>query len=220
MDSQEMIHRINQAEAEHYAWLEQHGIDPCEHYIHEQELAEEWYAYLEQEISKQAAWDEYFMKMVYLVASKSYDTTKVGAVVVNDNHHIISTGYNHFPRGMELVAPLTERPTKYFYTEHAERNSVYAIADSSNSARGATMYTSGIPCHDCARAVIQAGIEEIVIHKYWPRNGLDITEENKDHWSESILAAKEMLDKCGVTIRVYEHKLGVKGFFNGKEIDV
>ena len=110
-------------------------------------------------------WDDYFMTMVYLVAMRSKDeSTHVGAVIVGPNKEIRSTGYNSFPMGINDDVPeRQERPEKYFWFSHAERNAVYLAARVGIPVEGCTMYTNGIPCTDCAFAVIQAGITEVVV---------------------------------------------------------
>src|SRR5438045_6573381 len=104
------------------------------------------------------SWDEYFMRHVYLVASKSKDTrTKIGAVIVRDKR-IISEGYNGICQGVyDHIESRYVKPKKYFFFEHGERNAVYGCARHGIATLGAKIYTQGIPCADCARAVIQAG---------------------------------------------------------------
>ena len=76
------------------------------------------------------SWDLFFMKMVYLVANKSKDiSTKIGAVIVNDNNQIIKIGYNGFPIGVDdSIKERFERPLKYSYTAHAEANAIFFAA--------------------------------------------------------------------------------------------
>jgi dCMP deaminase len=108
-------------------------------------------------------WDEYYLTMAYMVAMRSKDnSTWIGAVIVGPDGEIRSTGYNGFPRGIEYTPDRLERPAKYDYTEHGERNAIYNAARAGISTRGCTMYTHGIPCIDCARAVVQSGITRVV----------------------------------------------------------
>ena len=117
-------------------------------------------------------WDEFFMRHVYLVASKSKDdSTKIGAVLVRDNT-VISEGYNGICRKVnDGIVERNQRPEKYFWYEHGERNSVYNAARNGIKTLQSTLYTQACPCCDCARSVLQAGIKEIVLHKQW-----------EDHW--------------------------------------
>lgn len=139
-------------------------------------------------------WDEYFLRMADLVSEKSKDrSTKVGAVIVGEDHEVRSTGYNGFPRGInDGVEDRHERPAKYAWTEHAERNAIYNAARNGTHLLGSTMYISAwFPCADCARAVIQAGIVCIVVNK---------ARENKldSRWNESCAIGMEMLLEAGV----------------------
>jgi dCMP deaminase len=138
-------------------------------------------------------WDQYFISLTYLVAMKSKDrSTHVGSVIVGPDHEIRSTGYNSFPRRLNDDVPARhERPLKYIYTEHAERNAVYNAARIGVSCRNCILYTSACPCVDCARAIIQSGISEVVVHSENPLN-------RHDRWQTSFDVAMEMFDECGV----------------------
>lgn len=144
-------------------------------------------------------WDSYFMTMVYLVASRSKDEgAHVGAVVVDSKNRLISTGYNGFPRGIDDNVPeRQEKPIKYDYFEHAERNAVY---NAKSSLENCKMYTNGIPCAPCARAVIQAGIIEVIADKEWDKNP-------PLKWKESKKASLEMFEEAGIKVRHFD------GFF-------
>ena len=109
--------------------------------------------------------DVYFMNIAQAVKLASKDQhTKIGAVIVGTEGEIISTGYNSLPRGMnDFVGERYDRPEKYNWMEHAERNAIYNAARVGVSTIGATMYmTCGLSCVDCARAIVQSGIK--VIH--------------------------------------------------------
>ena len=77
-------------------------------------------------------WDEYFMKMAEHVKTKSKDrSTQVGAVIVGEGHVVLSVGYNGFPRGVnDDIDSRYERPAKYMWTEHAERNAIFSYSPS------------------------------------------------------------------------------------------
>jgi dCMP deaminase len=163
-------------------------------------------------------WDELFMRHAYLIASKSKDArTKIGAVMVRDRH-VISEGYNGLPIGVDDCCPeRQERPEKYFWFEHAERNSVFVCARHGTRTEGAVMFTQGIPCAECCRAVIQAGLVEVVVHKQWQdyqyANPATSISQGKDR-------CIKMLGEAGVGIRVFDTLLGIKGFMDGKILDV
>jgi len=160
------------------------------------------------------SFDELYMKMVYLVASKSKDpSTKIGAVIVKDNR-VISTGYNGFPIGVDdEISRYNDRETKYMYIVHAEHNAILASAKFGISTMGTTLYTNGLPCNSCMKAVIQSGISEIVIHDKWP-------SMNHSDWERASEISRIMLYETKLKLRVFRNTLGVKAFINHKEIDV
>ncbi|MGE5487376.1 MAG: deoxycytidylate deaminase [bacterium] len=110
-------------------------------------------------------WDEYYLQVCRVVASRSKDpNTQIGCVIVGPAHEIRSTGYNSLPRGIrDDVAERFERPTKYLWMEHAERNAICNAARAGTATEGCTIYVEIMPCMDCARAIVQAGIAEVVI---------------------------------------------------------
>ena len=103
-------------------------------------------------------WHERFMDVAELVRTWSKDpSTKVGAVVVGPDREIRSTGYNGLVRGVDDNKPeRLERPTKYDFFEHAERNAVYNACLIGASLKGCVIYVTAMPCPDCARAIIIA----------------------------------------------------------------
>ena len=109
-------------------------------------------------------WNEYFFNIVKQVREKSKDpNTKVGCVIAGPDNEIRSTGYNSFPRNIQDDVPeRLERPEKYLWIEHSERNAIYNAARVGIPLKGCTIYMQGLPCMDCARAIIQAGITRIV----------------------------------------------------------
>lgn len=113
------------------------------------------------------SWDEYFLAMAELVCFRSKDrSTKVGAVVVGPDNEVRATGYNSFVRGIDdHVEERHQRPAKYEWTEHAERNAIYCAARHGASLKGCRMYINwgGFPCADCSRGIIQAGIVEVIM---------------------------------------------------------
>ncbi len=140
-------------------------------------------------------WQVYFMGLARAVAEKSKDeSVKVGVIIVGPDHEVRSTGYNGFPRGVdETDSSRWERPIKYQWVEHAERNAIYNAARAGISTNGCIAYLESPPCTDCGRALIQAGIKEIVVTTKNPFAG------RKD-WAESIKFAIDMLEEAGVTV--------------------
>ena len=143
-------------------------------------------------------WDDLFMSMVYLIAMKSKDeSTHIGAVVVGPDHEIRSVGYNGFPRGInDYVAKRQERPLKYKFFEHGERNSIYNAALIGVSLKNCKMYTNGIPCTDCARAIIQSGIKEVVVDEEW-------NDGNKGRWKGEADLTLIMFNESNVKVRYW-----------------
>jgi dCMP deaminase len=109
-------------------------------------------------------WDKRFLDLAEHVSSWSKDpSTKVGAVIVNQDKQVLSLGYNGFPRGVEdLEERYKDRPTKYLYVAHAERN---ALDNAFTDTRGATLYTTLCPCNECSKSIIQKGIKRVVTNQ-------------------------------------------------------
>jgi len=137
---------------------------------------------------KRPSWDEYFLTIAEVVAKRSYDgETQVGVVVTDENHRILATGYNGFPPGCKDAELPNLRPDKYPFVVHAEIN---AIAASRQDLRNSILYCTYSPCRDCAKAIITAGIKEVVFK---------IAYENDDY--EFML---KFLRSCGVKVRQYQ----------------
>jgi len=138
-------------------------------------------------------WDQYFMGVAKLSGFRSKDpNTQVGACIVNNDTKIVGVGYNGLPWGCEDTEfPWEERQgnlydTKYPYVVHAELN---AILNSVKDLKGCRIYVSLFPCHECAKAIIQSGITEIIY------------EDDKYDGTESDRAAKRMLEAARVNYR-------------------
>jgi dCMP deaminase len=112
----------------------------------------------------QTDWDRRFLDLAEHVSSWSKDpSTKVGAVIVNQDKQVLSLGYNGFPRGVEdLEGRYKDRQTKYLFVAHAERN---ALDNAFTDTRGATLYTTLCPCNECSKSIIQKGIRTVVTKK-------------------------------------------------------
>lgn len=145
------------------------------------------------------SWDEYFAQMVLLTASKSEDeSTKCGAIIVDKFHAVISTGYNGFPRRIKNTPERQERPLKYKYFEHAERNCIYNASRMGAKTENTKMYVTGVPCADCARGIIQAGIEHVVLLK-----GVH-TKEFEERWKESTDFTLELFKEAHVAVDFFD----------------
>lgn len=137
------------------------------------------------------SWDEYFMGIAMLAACRSKDpSTQVGACVVSQNNIIISTGYNGMPKGCSDDEFPWERKadcvndTKYPFVVHAELNAI--LNANGRDLRDAKIYVALFPCNECAKAIIQSGIKEVIYLS--------------DKYADTLgtLASKKMLDAAGI----------------------
>lgn len=132
-----------------------------------------------------------------LVSSWSKDpSTKVGAVIVDANRRILATGYNGLPRGVEDTEErLNNREKKLPMTVHAELN---AILSCTLPPVGAALYVSALPvCPACASAIIQAGIQRVVM-------GVPSANMGR-HWMQSFReTTKVMFEEAGVSHELWE----------------
>jgi dCMP deaminase len=144
-----------------------------------------------------ADWDNRFMELARHIATWSKDQSRqVGCVIVDPHNIVRAVGFNGFPRGLnDDDESRHQRPAKYLWTEHAERNAIYSAARSGVPLAGTRMYLPWFPCVDCARAIVQAGIVELYVL---------IPDLSDPQWGESFIVAKEMLDEAGVRIRHLE----------------
>ena len=145
-------------------------------------------------------WDKKFIELSRHVSGWSKDISrKVGAVVVDEDKIVLSMGYNGFPRGCDDdIESRFERPTKYLYTEHAERNAIYHASRHGVKLKGCVMYTTLFPCADCTRAIIQSGISSIVTSP---------PDLSHNQWGNHFKASIEMLKESGIKIRVFDDNL-------------
>ena len=136
------------------------------------------------------SWDEYFMGIALLSARRSKDpSTQVGACIVDDNTKIMSVGYNGFPHGCdddEFPWDRTgdEFDTKYPYVCHAELNAI--LNNGGRNLKGCKIYVALFPCNECAKAIIQSGIKEVMF----------LSDKYKD--SLNNRESRRMFDAAGV----------------------
>ena len=142
------------------------------------------------------SWDEYFMGVAYLSSMRSKDpNTQVGACIVSRSNRILSMGYNGFPNGVsDDEFPWSREgedlESKYFDSTHSELNAILNYRG--GSLEGAKLYVTLFPCNECAKAIIQCGIKELV---YACDKYADTT---------IVQASKKMLSAAGVKFRQYE----------------
>lgn len=141
------------------------------------------------------SWDGYFMGIALLSAERSKDNnTQVGACIVSPDNKILSMGYNGMPTGCDDDRMPWERTgtpldTKYMYVCHAELNAILNYGG--GSLKGARIYTTLFPCNECTKAIIQAGIKEVIYYS------------DKYAETDSTIASKRMYDMVGVKYREY-----------------
>ena len=135
-------------------------------------------------------WDEYFMGVAILASKRSKDpNTQVGACIVDNNNIILSTGYNGFPYGCSDDIFPWEREgddTKYNYVVHAELNAI--LNARGKNLKGAKLYVDLFPCNECAKAIIQSGVSEVVY----------LYDKYAD--SAATIASKRMLTSAGIKL--------------------
>lgn len=138
-------------------------------------------------------WDEYFMGVALLAAHRSKDPhTQVGSCIVSKENKILSIGYNGMPIGYSDDSCNWERAgedNKYFYIVHSELNAILNYRG--GSLEGSKIYVSLFPCNECAKAIVQAGIKEVIY------------KEDKYKDTAEVKASKAILAAAGVSARQY-----------------
>jgi dCMP deaminase len=155
--------------------------------------------------------EKYLRRCYQLAASYSDDpSTQNGAILVAGWAGEVATGVNHFPEGVVKTAERLERPLKYSYMEHAERDAIYNAAKWGVVTEGLTMYCPWSACDQCARAIVLAGIIKMVRHQ-------SIIDKSPERWKESIAIADGILTEGGVEIENYVGDIGgVTILFDGE----
>lgn len=135
------------------------------------------------------SWDQYFINIARMVATRSKDpSTKVGAVIVKDKR-IVSTGYNGFPESVpDHPDWLNDRERKYSLMIHAETNAILMAKKYGLSVQDCELYVTLLPCCECAKAIVQAGIKSVkCLDDYNPR------------YIESFNITKKLFDDAGIS---------------------
>ncbi len=146
-------------------------------------------------------WTRRWLDLAMHVSTWSKDpSSKVGVVIADDHQVLLSLGYNGLPREVDEAPPERhERPEKYLWYEHGERNAIYNAAAQGVALRGSTMYAPNAACSDCARAVVQSGITSFIYFNDGP------FFERPD-WVASLDTALTILMEGGVIT------VGIRGF--------
>lgn len=126
--------------------------------------------------STKQSWDDYYMRLCYMIATKSKDTSsKCGCVIVDQNYQPISIGYNGAIANIDDSQVPQNRPDKYFWAIHAEEN---AILFAKHSLKDSIVYVNGHPCSKCIRMMAQKGVGKIVYGDVKPKC---VDEEDRKH---------------------------------------
>jgi len=121
-------------------------------------------------------WDRYYLDICKAVSVRSKDpNTQIGCVIVGPAR--------------------LERPAKYLWIEHAERNAICNAARAGTATAGCTLYVELMPCMDCARAVVQAGITEVVI------SGERMQQYSSAYYNEHFAMVEVLFQEARVSIR-------------------
>ncbi len=150
-------------------------------------------------LNNHITWDEYFMGIAQLSSLRSKDpTTKVGACIVSQDNRVLSLGYNGMPRGCDdSIMPWgrdDENPlnNKYPYVVHAELN---AILNANKDIRGSKLYVTLFPCNECAKAIIQSGIVEVIF----------LADTHRNEFAGK--ASDKLLSIAGIKITAYKGRV-------------
>ena len=154
---------------------------------------------------------------MYLIANKSKDTsTKIGAVIVNDNNQIIKIGYNGFPIGVDdSIKERFERPLKYSYTAHAEANAIFFAARDGAKIERCRLYTNALCCNECAKAVIQSGIKEVIYHESYY---VAWKSKQSTQWNGHEDITNTLFKESNVLVRNLDYKLNCECIVNGQHL--
>ena len=145
---------------------------------------------------RRISWDEYFMSIALLSAKRSKDpSTQVGACIVDNDHKVVSIGYNGMPRHCDDDDLTWEKGeglnSKYLYVCHAEFNAILNTRDGSR-LNGCTVYVTLFPCNECAKAIIQTGIKKVIY----------LSDKYKDQIN--MQASRRLLKAAGVEVEEYK----------------
>lgn len=145
--------------------------------------------------------NEYFINIARTISTASKDTSsKFGAVIIDSYGSIRSTGYNSFPRNcLDSLSQRFERPEKYFWFEHAERNAIYNAARMGTSVNNCVIYVNdGLPCMDCARAIHQSGIRLYVTNSIGNKSFVE-------RWGDNIARTIELFHEVKLPIVILDY---------------
>ena len=160
--------------------------------------------------------DRVYITEAYKYArDKSQDpVTQIGCVLVHPSEGVVTYASNTFTHGIVPSDEMLERPVKYNYIEHAERNAIYRCALKGYCTAGLIMYCPWWCCADCARGIVQSGIGRFVGHHL-------MYELATDRWKESIDIGLEIMNSAGVDVVNWDGRIDRKDIsvlFDGESI--
>jgi dCMP deaminase len=138
-------------------------------------------------------WENYFLGLAFAIAERSMDAdTHHGAIITDVKNHILGTGYNSFPMGLDDNTLPNTRPNKYFFMCHAEQSAIaQAPCNLWGMADGCVLYITGTPCHTCLKSIIQSNIKKIVVAE---RQGTQLEDEDTQK------ASTLMIEQSGIEV--------------------
>ena len=142
--------------------------------------------------------DEFMMAMATSVATESPDPDRQVGCVLARQGTILASACNDVVGGLEATPAMLQRPAKYTWIEHAERNAIYAAARRGVSLEGSTAYVTLWPCENCCRGLLQSGVVRLVV-----RRRPDFSDPR---WGGEFRVVIEMLSRCGVEVRHLEEE--------------
>lgn len=156
------------------------------------------------EATEAGAWND-LLRLAYRAARASNDpSTQNAALLVESDGSVVLADVNRFPDGVAATPERWERPGKYRYVEHAERNLCYRAARRGIAMDRLTMVCPWAPCPECARAIIQSGIVLLVTHK-------QAHDRTPERWRGEIAVAFAMLAEAGVEVVMVDGAIGGTG---------
>ena len=134
------------------------------------------HVYVEGQTLQTSRFDQYYIDVAHVTSTMSRDDKiKVGCIIVN-NSQIVSEGYNGTVSGMDNRTRDKHGKTVRAVV-HSEANALMKLAKSGGSSNGATIYCTHSPCYDCAKLILQAGIERVVYSEIYCQDSLAFMKE-------------------------------------------
>jgi dCMP deaminase len=141
------------------------------------------------------SWDDYYMALTYIIASRSKDpSTQVGSVITDVNNRPLGIGYNGAPQSIPDKEINWKRPDKYIFIEHAEINAMDHATTGIHSLQNCTIYVSAFPCPNCMRRIVSKRIKRVVYGK----TGVNMNDE------EAVAQTKDLAQKGNVQLEAYK----------------